>query len=85
MTGQAPILRRLGDAAVVFDARSWQTHLLPPSAAVVADLIDELRESGPLTRESLDAALRADLDLDPEAPDIRELLRMFSTVGLLDA
>lgn len=79
------MLRRLGDAAVVFDARSWQTHLLPPSAAVVADLIDELRERGPLTRERLDAALRAELELDPEAPDIQELLRMFSKIGLLDA
>lgn len=77
-------MRRLGDAAVVFDAVTWQTHLLPPAAAVVADLIDELAQDGPLSSERLSRALREELDLDSDTPEIRELLRMFSEIGMLD-
>ncbi len=76
-------VRRLGDAAVVFDGRTWQTHLLPPAAAVVADLIEELNEQGPFTQEQLESAVRVDLELDPGTPEMRDLFRMFKDIGLL--
>lgn len=77
------VMRRLGDAAVVFDHRTWQTHLLPPATAVVADLVDELSETGRVTHERLASAVRVDLELDPHSPEMRDLLRMFQDIGLL--
>ncbi len=79
-----PLLRRLDDAAVVFDTVTWQTHLLPPAAAVVADLVDELSESGPVTIGRISAAVRDELALDPDRPEMRELLRMLEEIGMLD-
>ena len=67
------MLRRLGDASVVFDSRTWQTHLLPPATTVVVDVIEELREQGKLSDEALAAALRDDLELDPESPAMADL------------
>ncbi len=78
-------VRRLGDAAVVFDPKNWQTHVLPPAAAVVADLIEDMRLSGPLTADRLNLAIRNDLELDPQSASIQELLRMFAEIGLLEA
>lgn len=80
---QTNLLRRLGDAAVVFDSRTWQTHVLPPAAAVVADLVDELSETGPVARDRLESAVRTDLELDPQSPEMRDLFRMFQDIGLL--
>lgn len=79
-----PILRRLGDAAVVFDSHTWETHLLPPAAAAVADLIDELAEEGPVTMARVATALRAELELESDTPQIEELLRMLNEIGMLD-
>lgn len=76
-------VRRLGDAAVIFDEATWQTHVLPPAGAVVVDLADELSDSGPVSVDRLSAALREELELDPEAPEIRELMRMLIEIGLL--
>jgi len=79
------MLRRLGDASVVFDSRSWETHLLPPATTVVVDVIEELREQGKLSQETLDTALRDDLELDPDSPAIADLLRMLREIGILPA
>lgn len=80
---EAVLLRRLGDASVVFDFRTWQTHLLPPATTVVVDVIEELREQGRLSEEALAAALRDDLELDPDAPAVADLLRMLREIGIL--
>lgn len=76
-------VRRLGDAAVIFDDATWQTHVLPPAGAVVVDLADELSASGPVSVERLSAALREELELDPDAPEMRELMRVLIEIGLL--
>jgi PqqD family protein of HPr-rel-A system len=85
MTGPDFSLRRLGDASVVFDPRNWQTHLLPPAATVVVDVIEELREQGRLGDEALATALRDDLELDPDSPAIADLLRTLREIGILPA
>ncbi len=69
----------------MFDPATWQTHVLPPVAAVVADLIAELSVDGPVSIARIRAALREELELDPDHPGIRELLRMLGEIGLLDA
>ena len=78
-----PILRRLGEAAVVFDPATWQTHVLPPAAAVVADIIGELSVTGLVSTDRLAEAMRDELDVDPDAPAMRELLRMLREIGML--
>ena len=58
----APLVRFLGDAAVVFEASNWQTHILPPAAAVVVDIIVELRQAGPVSSASVAKAIREQLE-----------------------
>lgn len=77
------LFRRLGDGAVVFDPHTWQTHVLPPAAAAIADLIDELAAEGTVSRARVRAALRDELDLDADTPTIAELLRSLHEIGML--
>lgn len=81
---QRTLVRRLGDAAVVFDCRTWQTHVLPPATVEVVDLIAELAADGPLLPARLHAALREELGLDSDTPQMQELLRMLGEIGMLD-
>lgn len=78
-----PMLRRLGEAAVLFNPRTWQTHVLPPAAAVVAEVIVERSPERPLTMASAGAAIREELELDPQKPEIRALLQMLCEIGML--
>lgn len=81
----APLVRFLGDAAVVFEESNWQTHILPPAAAVVADIIVELRQTGPVSYASVAKAIREQLERDPDAPEFGELLRRLVDIGMLEA
>jgi PqqD family protein of HPr-rel-A system len=83
-TNSRYLLRRLDDAAVVFDTRTWQTHVLPPAAAAIADLANELAETGPVPARRLATAIQDELHLDLATPEMRELLRMFVEIGILD-
>jgi PqqD family protein of HPr-rel-A system len=77
------LVRRLGDAAVVFDCRTWQTHVLPPATLAVVELIAELEADGPLPPARLQAALHEELGLDSDTPQMQELLRMLGEIGML--
>lgn len=70
---------------VVFDPATWQTHVLPPATVVVVDLIDELSADGPVSMARLAGVLRAELELDPDEPEIRGLLHRLAGIGLLEA
>jgi PqqD family protein of HPr-rel-A system len=65
------VVRHLGEAAVVFDPLSWETHLLQPDLAFVAAIVERISADEPVTRESLRLALdaeaegSADVDLEP--------------------
>lgn len=78
------MLRRLGEAAVVFDRRTWETHVLPPAATVIAEVVAEATAGGQVSPAQLRERLRDELEIDPEQGPIRELLRMFGEIGLLD-
>ncbi|NLF54575.1 MAG: HPr-rel-A system PqqD family peptide chaperone [Thauera phenolivorans] len=82
--GEKPHLRRLGDAAVVFDPLSWETHVLPPAAAVVAEIAEELSAEGPVSAEVLRRQLREEFQLDCDTPEMRQLLRMMGDIGMLE-
>lgn len=77
------ILRRLGDAMVVFDSNSWESHLLPPSATVIADIIAELSDGGPVSSMLLKQVLRDEYELDPNSSAIADFLGMLREIGML--
>ncbi|HRP97638.1 MAG TPA: HPr-rel-A system PqqD family peptide chaperone [Rhodocyclaceae bacterium] len=77
------MLRRLGDAAVLFDPCTWQTHLLPPAAAVIVEVIVEHSSDGVPSLASAAQAIRDELELDPHSPEIRALLRTLAEIGML--
>lgn len=78
-----PVLRRLGDAAVLFDPRTWQTLLLPPAAAVIVEVIVEHSSEGVPSLASAARAIRDELELDPQSPEIRVLLHTLGEIGML--
>ncbi len=49
----------------------------------LADVIGELVANGTFSGEALRIALREDLELDPDSPEIMELLRMLGEIGIL--
>lgn len=77
------ILRRLGDAMVVFDSNSWESHLLPPSATVIVDIIAELSDGGPVSSMLLKHVLRDEYELDPNSSAIADFLGMLREIGML--
>ena len=79
----AAVLRRFGETVVVFDELTWQTHILPPAAAVVADICLEMPTSQGTTDDDLFAAVQAELGLDLDPIEIKELFRMFRKIGIL--
>lgn len=65
------VVRHVGEAAVVFDPLTWETHLLQPDLAYVAAIVERIGADEPVTRERLRLALEAeaagseDVDLEP--------------------
>ncbi len=68
---------------VVFDSESWESHLLPPSATVIADIISELSDGGPVSSMALKQVLRDEYDLDPESSAIVDFLGILREIGML--
>jgi len=79
-----PLLRRLGDVTVVFDPATWQTHVLPPDMAGLADSIAALSGDAPVSMASLAEYVHRELALDPETPEIRALLLRLAEIGVLE-
>jgi len=77
------IVRPLGDAALVFDPLTWQTHLLPPELALVASLAEQLAADGPVTAVRLRQALAAEAE-EPEAA-FDGLVAALADIGLVEA
>lgn len=82
--GRRAVVRRLGDAAVVFDSMSWETHLLPPELALVASIAESLAIDGPVTGRRL---LRALEDEAGEAGvcDYDALVSALERIGVVEA
>lgn len=78
------ILRRLGDAMVIFDSESWESHLLPPSATVIVDIIAELSDGAPVSSMVLKQVLRDEYDLDPDSSAITDFFGMLREIGMLN-
>ena len=74
--------RRLDQGAAIFNEATWQTHILTPAATVIYEEL--MRRSGGRVIPEVDAIeiLREDFELDPETPEIRQLLTMLNNLGV---
>jgi PqqD family protein of HPr-rel-A system len=77
------VYRRLRDGGVVFDAATWQTHVLTPAAALICEALLESPMDKPLPRGAAERILVRDLDVDPAAPDVRQVLAMLSDLDVV--
>lgn len=75
-------LRPLGDAAVVFDPLTWQTHLLQPELALVASFASEFEAKNALSASRLRQML-AD-ESGERAEDFDALVSVLAEIGLVD-
>ena len=66
---------------VLFDHGSWQTHVLPPAAAVIVELMFD--SDGTFSTEQLRDRIRRELDVSPDTPEISQFLRMLCEIGIL--
>ncbi|HHW62867.1 MAG TPA: HPr-rel-A system PqqD family peptide chaperone [Rhodocyclaceae bacterium] len=82
--GSRAVIRHLGDAAVVFDPLSWETHLLPPDLAFVAAIAERISVEGAVTRERLGAALEHELG-DIDDVDLGPLCLALERIGVIQA
>ena len=69
---------------LVFDSESWESHILPPAATVIADIISELSDSGtPVPLMVLKQVLRDEYGMDPDSPVIGDFFGMLGEIGML--
>lgn len=78
------LYRKLGDGGVLFNERTWNTHILTPAAAIIYEALVEQANDAPIPLEQAIRFLKAELDLDPSAPEIQKLLMMFRRLKLLE-
>lgn len=76
------LVRRLGDAAVVFDAMTWQTHVIPPAACVVLDFVDECGGPGVANESRVAEAIRESLGLEQELDGLEGVMRTLREIGM---
>jgi PqqD family protein of HPr-rel-A system len=78
------ICRRMGDSMVIFDSESWESHLLPPAATVIADIISELSEDGaPVPLIVLKQVLMDEYQLDSDTSSNGDFFGMLREIGML--
>lgn len=79
-----PLFRRLGEGAVAFDQRNWQTHILTPAAAVIFEALSEIGDGEqPLPLNRALRFLRDELEVDTDTAEIRQVLRSLQEMGML--
>lgn len=82
MHSSRAIVRRLGEAAVVFDPLTWETHLLKPDLAFVAEIIEGLASDEVVTRARLQVALEGEAGGSTDV-DLEPLFSALEQIGLL--
>lgn len=69
---------------LVFDSESWESHLLPPAATVIADIISELSDNGaPVPLMVLKQVLRDEYEMDLDSQAIGDFFGMLGEIGML--
>ena len=77
------IYKRLGDGGVLFNERTWKTHILTPAAAIIYEALTEQSEGVPMPAEQAITFLKKELDVDPTSPEIKQLLAMLRQLRVI--
>ena len=75
--------RPLGEGAVLFNEHTWRTHVLTPAAALIYTALLETSNGHPIAKDAALQVLEQELDVNPEAPEIRRLLNMLEHLGVV--
>ena len=75
-------MRPLGDASVVFDPLTWETHILTPELSFVAEFARELAEQGKPGASELRIALAH--EADGVEGDFDALVGALVAIGVVD-
>lgn len=73
----------LGEGAILFNERTWRTHVLTPAAAIIYDALLETSNGAPVTMDAAIHLLRQELDVNPDTPEIRRLLATLKDIGVI--
>jgi len=73
----------MGDGGILFDAHSWKTHVLNPAAAAVYETLLEHSQDAPYPVSETLHILQNELGLDPDTPEIQELLTRLKRLGIV--
>ena len=75
--------RPLGEGAVLFNEHTWRTHVLTPAAALIYTALLETSNGEAVAKNTALQVLEQELDVNPEAPEIRRLLNMLEHLGVV--
>ena len=75
--------RRMGSGGILFNERSWTTHILNTPALIVFEALLEQSGGKPLGLPKALEIVQHDLELDPDAAETRNLLSTFERLGFL--
>ncbi len=75
--------RPLGEGAVLFNEHTWRTHVLTPAAALIYTALLETSNGEAVAKNTALQVLEQELDVNPEAPEIRRLLKMLEHLGVV--
>lgn len=75
--------RRMGSGAILFNERSWSTHILNPAALIVFESLLEHSRGSALAARDARKILRHELDLDPDSAEIGNLLTTLERLGII--
>ena len=79
-----PLLyRRLGDGGVLFNERTWKTHILTPAAAIIYEALTEQSDGSPMPADQAITFLKGELEVDPTSPEIKQLLAMLRQLRVI--
>lgn len=75
--------RRLGDGGVLFNRRTWKTHILTPPAAIIYEALAEQSEGGAIPTQRAIEFLQRELSVDTDSNEIQQLLTMLQRLRVI--
>ena len=75
--------RPLGEGAVLFNEHTWRTHVLTPAAALIYTALLETSNGEAVAKNTALQVLEQELDVNPEAPENRRLIKMLEHLGVV--
>ena len=75
--------RRFHEGGVLFDERTWKTHVLNPAAAAIYEALQEHSQGKPAPSSETFQLVLDELGLKADTQEIRELLPALKRLGVI--